>query len=121
MKKRFKDLFLKALWFGIRSVFCLFLVLIVANYTLDVYSYAKEQFSYSIVLFIIIGILILLSCVVLIFTKVVMWKVLTILILCIIYFLMNFYDNDVIYSNQVRVCIEGNYNDCVLKDQFEEP
>jgi len=27
----------------------------------------------------------------------------------------------VIYSGQVQTCIEGNYNDCVLKEQFEEP
>ncbi len=34
---------------------------------------------------------------------------------------MHLYSKDVIYSGQVQTCIEGNYNDCVLKEQFEEP
>lgn len=34
---------------------------------------------------------------------------------------MHLYSKDVIYSGQVRTCIEGNYNDCVLKEQFGEP
>lgn len=121
MKKRFKNLFLKALWIGITGFILLPTILYVINDTLDIYGYAEDTSSYSIKTFVFFSILLLLNFALIIFTKFKIWKILTVIVITIPYVLMHFYSDDIIYSDKVRTCVEGNYNDCVIKDQFEEP
>lgn len=121
MKKKFKNLFLKALWIGIKGFILLPVILYVINDTLDTYGYAQDTSSYSIKTFVFFSILLLLNFALIIFTKIKIWKFLTVIVITIPYVLMHFYNDDIIHSYQRSICIEGNYNDCVIKDQFEEP
>lgn len=121
MKKLFKNLFLKALWIGITGIILLPTILYVINDTLDIYGYAQDNSSYSIKTFVLCSLLLLLNFALIIFTKFKIWKILTVIVITIPYVLMHYYSDDIVHSDNVRTCIEGNYNDCVLKDQFEEP
>lgn len=121
MKKQFKNLFLKALWIGIKGFILLPIILYVINDTLDICGYAQDTSSYPIRTFVFFSILLLLNFALIIFTKFKIWKILTVIVITIPYVLMHFYSDDIIHSHQRSICIEGNYKDCVLKDQFEEP
>ena len=121
MRKKLKNLFIKVLLAAIKGIFFLPSVFVILNDTFDTYSYAADEKSYSIIFFVIIAFFLLLDIAIIIFTKFKLWKILGLLILSIIYMSMHLYSKDVIYSGQVRTCLEGNYNDCGLKEQFEEP
>lgn len=121
MKKRAKILFLKALLISIKSFILLPVILYVINDILDIYSYAQDKSSYSIKIFVILSLLLLINLALILFTRLKIWKILMIIILVTIYILMHYYSPEVINSSSQSICIEGNYKDCVLKDLFEEP
>lgn len=121
MKKRVKDLFLKALLTGVKGFILLPIILYVINDTQNIYGYTQDQSSFSIKLFLIVSLLFLISLTFIIFTKFKTWKILMCIVFAIVYVLMHYYSSEIIHANQRSICIEGNYKDCNLKGRFEEP
>lgn len=76
MKKQFKNLFLKALWIGIKGFILLPIILYFINNTLDICGYVQDNSSYSIRTFVFFSILLLLNFALIIFTKFKIWKIL---------------------------------------------
>lgn len=120
MRQQVKNLFLKALLIGMKGFILLPVIFFVLNDTLDIYGYAQDKSSYVVRTFLIFSLVLLINFTLIIFTKIKIWKILVVIVLAIIYTLMYCYNPEIIHSRHRSVCIEGNYDDCVLKDRFEK-